>query len=117
MWRHNALLLADPCNRTTVSRSVPTCADLTLASTQMGASQSMCLGSPSDESVTLRLLRYVLQHADVAATADCRTRTPWATRASRSPVPSPYCVLSPVVKKVSHAMPAGSSIHDFSDLA
>src|SRR5580700_10137540 len=40
-----------------------------------------------------------------------------ATRASRSPVPSPYVVLSPVVKKVSHEMPAGSSIQDFSDFA
>ena len=36
---------------------------------------------------------------------------------TRSPVPSPYVVLSPVVRKVSHAMPAGSSIQDFSDLA
>jgi hypothetical protein len=40
-----------------------------------------------------------------------------ATRATRSPLPSPYSVFSPVVWKVSHEMPAGSSIHDFSDLA
>jgi hypothetical protein len=40
-------LLADPCNSTTVSRSVPTCADLTFA--QIGASQPICLGSLDHE--------------------------------------------------------------------
>ena len=40
-----------------------------------------------------------------------------ATRATRSPVPSPYCVLSPVVRNVSQEIPAGSSIQAFSDFA
>src|SRR5580704_3288712 len=54
-----------------------------------------------------------------AGSACCGTQQALAcaTRASRSPVPSPYSVFSPVVKKVSQAMPAGSSIHDFSDFA
>src|SRR4029077_10970942 len=40
-----------------------------------------------------------------------------ATLATRSPDPSPYSMLFPVVWNVSQEMPAGSSIHDFSDLA
>jgi len=36
---------------------MPTRAGLTLASTQIDASQPMCLGSPDHETVTLRSLR------------------------------------------------------------
>ena len=62
---------------------------------------------------------HAVQQEDVEAAGGSGAQHDFAcaTRASRSPVPSPYSVLSPVVWNVSQAMPAGSSIQDFSDFA